>query len=97
VRHLVDAGLVEPDKLRLTIEARREKVKELLGAGMSQRKAAEALGIGLGTVQRDLTHIGSESDPERVTTDRDERREAAIVGNEALAAASPALMRALAL
>jgi hypothetical protein len=30
VRHLVDAGLVEPDKLRLTIGARREKAKNSL-------------------------------------------------------------------
>jgi hypothetical protein len=27
VRHLVDVGLVEPEKLRLTIEARRERRK----------------------------------------------------------------------
>lgn len=39
---MADAGLVEPDKLRLTIEARREKVNELVGAGMSQRKGGSA-------------------------------------------------------
>jgi hypothetical protein len=34
---------------------------------VSQRKAAKALGVGLGTVQRDLTRNGSPSDPKRVT------------------------------
>jgi N6-adenosine-specific RNA methylase IME4 len=87
VRHLVDAGLVEPDKLRLTIEARREKAKELTAAGMSQRDAATALGISKSALNRDVSHSGTESVPERDVSDRDERREAAIVGNEALAAA----------
>jgi N6-adenosine-specific RNA methylase IME4 len=85
VRHLVDAGLVEPDKLRLTIEARREKVKELGGAGLSQREVAAALGVNQSTVSRDLMQDASEDDARRIT-DRDERREAAIVSNEALAA-----------
>jgi N6-adenosine-specific RNA methylase IME4 len=85
VRHLVEAGLVEPDKLRLTIEARREKAKELTAAGMSQRKAAEALGVTHTTVQNDLASLLPQGG-NKVATDRDERREAAIVGNEALAA-----------
>jgi hypothetical protein len=80
-------GLVEPDKLRLTIEARREKAKALTDAGMSQREAAEALGVGVATVNRDLAfQNGTESVPELNASDRDARREAAIVGNEALAA-----------
>ena len=86
VRHLVDVGLVEPDKLRLTIEARREKAKELVESGMSQRKAADALGINQSTVSRALMQDASKSDADCITSDRDERREAAIVGNEALAA-----------
>lgn len=87
VRHLVDVGLVEPDKLRLTIEARREKVKELVGAGLSQRQAAEALGVSKKTVQNDLDSFYPETGEKVSTSDRDERREAAIVANEALAAA----------
>lgn len=86
VRHLVDVGLVEPDRLRLTIEARREKVKALTDAGLSQREAAEALGISRGALRNDLGHFSPENGPETPTADRDERREAAIVGNEALAA-----------
>lgn len=87
VRHLVDAGLVEPDKLRLTIEARREKAKALTDGGLSQRQAAEALGISRGALRNDLGHFSPESGPETPASDRDERREAAIVSNEALAAA----------
>jgi hypothetical protein len=41
---------------------------------MSQREAADALGVGLGTVQRDLAHSGSKNDPKRVT--KAERRAA---------------------
>jgi len=36
---------------------------------MSQRQAAKVLGVGLATIQRDLTRNGSESDPKRVTAD----------------------------
>ena len=85
VRHLVDVGLVEPDKLRLTIEARGETAKKLAASGMSTREIAAELGVSQSSVMRDLNHNGSNSEPERFT-DRDERREAAILGNEALAA-----------
>jgi hypothetical protein len=34
---------------------------------MSQRQAAKVLGVGLGTVQRDLNQNGSKGDPKRVT------------------------------
>ena len=71
---------------RLTFEARREKAKELVESGMSQRKAADALGINQSTVSRALMQDASKSDADCITSDRDERREAAIVGNEALAA-----------
>ena len=64
---------------------RREKVKELLDAGMSQRKAAEALGMPRSTLQNDLDESRPENGRKSSTSDRDERREAAIVGNEALA------------
>jgi N6-adenosine-specific RNA methylase IME4 len=66
VSHLVDVGLVEPEKLRLTIEARRDKAKELVDAGMSQRQVAEALRVGVATVNRDLAfQSGTESVPDR--------------------------------
>jgi hypothetical protein len=72
----IEEGHTTQEQLRLTIEARREKTKELIDAGMSQRQAAKALGVGLGTVQRDLIQSGSESDPKRVTkADRRAQRE----------------------
>jgi helix-turn-helix, Psq domain len=59
---------------------------EAPSGGMSQRKAAEALGIPKSTLHDDVS--GSRTQGVRFpdASDRDERREAAIVGNEALAA-----------
>src|SRR5262245_51955721 len=81
VRDLVDWGIAgghtTADKLRLTVAARRETAAKLIEGGMSQRQAAKALGIGLGTVQRDLTQNGSKDDPKRVTkAERRAEREA---------------------
>jgi hypothetical protein len=84
VRHLADEGLVDPEKLRLTIEARRARARELVEGGMSTREAAATLGTSQSTIMRDLNRSGSESEPERIS-DPDERREAAILSNEALA------------
>jgi N6-adenosine-specific RNA methylase IME4 len=85
VRHLVNEGAVDPEKLKLTIEARREKAKELVGSGLSQRQAAAVLGIPRSTLQGDLAVSHPESGRNPSTSDRDERREAAILKNEALA------------
>jgi hypothetical protein len=76
VRHLVDVGLVEPHKLRLTIEARRDKAKQLTDAGMSQQEIAATLGVNQSTISRDLMQDASKSDAGCIS-DRDERREAA--------------------
>ncbi|MFZ0599962.1 MAG: hypothetical protein WAN05_01015 [Roseiarcus sp.] len=84
---MADAGLVEPDKLRLTIEARREKVNELVGAGMSQRKG--------GSARNSAQRIAERSGRKSSTSDREERREAAIIGNKALAAAQRNKIHAL--
>jgi ParB-like chromosome segregation protein Spo0J len=54
---------------RLGVEQRREVVAALRGEGHSQRAVAEALGVGLGTVQRDeeeLTRAGQLDVPERI-------------------------------
>lgn len=71
VRDLVDWGIdgghTTAERLRLTVAARRETAAKLIDGGMSQRQAAKTLGVGLGTVQRDLTQSGSEGDPKRVT------------------------------
>jgi hypothetical protein len=58
VHDLVDWGIVgghtTDDKLRLTISARQEAAKELIGKGLSQRQAAKVLGVGKSTIQDDL-------------------------------------------
>jgi hypothetical protein len=82
VQHLIGQGLIAPDKLRDTIEARREKARALVDAGLSQRQAAAELGVAETTVRRDLRHNVAESAPESRTDERDERR----LKNEALAA-----------
>jgi predicted transcriptional regulator len=64
------------------IEARREKAKALVEGGMSQRQAAEALGVSVGTVNSDLAFSNrTENVQELNAGDRDERREAAIIAN----------------
>lgn len=68
VAHLVESGLVEPDKLRLTIEARRTKAKELVDAGMSQRQAAKALGVPRRTLRDDVGGNRPESGPKPPTS-----------------------------
>jgi N6-adenosine-specific RNA methylase IME4 len=87
VRDLVDWGIegghTTAEQLRLTVEARRETAAKLIEAGMSQRQTAKALGVGLGTVQRDLTHNESESDPKRVTkAERRAEREAELAAKQ---------------
>jgi hypothetical protein len=52
---------------------------------MSQRLAAEALGVSKTTVHDDLVSFRPENGQE-ATIDRDERREAAIINNAGLAA-----------
>jgi transposase len=48
--------------------ARRETAAKLIEDGMSQRQAAKALGVGKGTIQRDLVdQNGPQSGPERST------------------------------
>jgi hypothetical protein len=65
--------LVEPDKLRFTIEARVEKAQELIGIGMSQRAAAQVLGVSKDTVRRALAHVAPNSGAECATPPRTPR------------------------
>jgi ATP/maltotriose-dependent transcriptional regulator MalT len=44
----------EREKVPVNLEERRTTVRQLAAEGKSQRSIAEALGISLGTVQRDL-------------------------------------------
>lgn len=61
---------------RLPIEERREAVQELTapedegGMGLSQRKAGEVLGVGKGTVQRDLDGPNGPANPPDQPTNR---------------------------
>jgi N6-adenosine-specific RNA methylase IME4 len=65
VRDLVDWGIegghTTAEQLRLTIAARREMAAKLIEAGMSQRDAAKALGVGQAQIRRDLSPKGSET------------------------------------
>jgi hypothetical protein len=54
-------GLVfDNDKMRFTIQARREEALKLIDAGLSQRQAAKVLDVPRSTLQRDLAHFGPE-------------------------------------
>lgn len=88
VRDLVDWGVegghIDEQQLRLTIQARRQKAKELTDAGMSQRQAAKALGVSHQTIMRDVDQDGPESGPERTTTKAERRaqREAELAAKQ---------------
>jgi transposase len=64
---LFDLKLVEPEKVRLTIQARDEKAKELVDAGLSQRQAAKALGVDEGTIRKRLRKSSAKSAEKRRT------------------------------
>jgi hypothetical protein len=51
-----EKGLLDMEKVRLTVSARKEKAKELVDAGMSQRQAAKVLGVDHKTIQNDLAN-----------------------------------------
>lgn len=89
VRHLVDIGLVEPEKLRLTIEARREQAKALVEGGMSQRQAAIALGVDETTIRRDLRQNAADSAAESRTERTKQKQEARRKREEGLALKTP--------
>jgi N6-adenosine-specific RNA methylase IME4 len=70
-----EQGAIDPARVRLTIAARKAEAKRLVKEGYSQREAAEALGVGVATVNRDLSHNGTESVPKRNTTKAERRAE----------------------
>jgi N6-adenosine-specific RNA methylase IME4 len=80
VRNLVDWGIEEghttADKLRLTIQARRETATKLIEAGLSQRQAAKVLGVDEGTVRNDLRKNSAEgAENPRTKAERRAQRE----------------------
>ncbi|MGP0084635.1 MAG: hypothetical protein ACLP0B_13540 [Steroidobacteraceae bacterium] len=50
----IDTGNTTPDKMRLTVAARREVATKLVESGMSQRKAAKMLGVDHKTIAKDV-------------------------------------------
>jgi N6-adenosine-specific RNA methylase IME4 len=50
----IDGGHTTADRLRLTIEARREEAQKLVESGLSQGDAAKVLGVNQATISRDL-------------------------------------------
>jgi N6-adenosine-specific RNA methylase IME4 len=54
VDHLVGAGLVDQEQMRLTVSARKEAVVQLHVKGLSNRRIAAAVGCDEGTVRNDL-------------------------------------------
>jgi IS30 family transposase len=59
----VDGGHTTTDRLRLTVEARKEAVAKLHKQGLSQRGIASVVGAHQATVSRDLSDAnGSKSD-----------------------------------
>lgn len=63
VRDLVDWGIDEghttAEKLRLTVEARRETAAKLIEGGLSQREAAKVLGVSQSTIRDDVSDNSS--------------------------------------
>jgi N6-adenosine-specific RNA methylase IME4/DNA-binding transcriptional regulator YiaG len=55
---LVDEGHVDPERLRLTVAARKEAVVQLRVKGLSQREIAATLGVPKSTVHDDLSETG---------------------------------------
>jgi transposase len=49
-------------------QARRERVKELVDAGLSQRQAAKALGVAQSTINADLIDNRSKSDQKPIAS-----------------------------
>jgi predicted transcriptional regulator len=84
----LELELLEPEKWRLTIAARRAKAKELIATGMSIRDAAAALGVSKSTVHDDVSGNRTKGvqEPDLVI-DRG-ARSAAILDSEALAPVS---------
>jgi N6-adenosine-specific RNA methylase IME4 len=55
---LVDEGHVDPERLRLTVAARKEAVVQLHVKGLSVRQIAAAVGVPKSTVHDDLSETG---------------------------------------
>jgi len=76
VRDLVDWGIegghTTAQRLRLTVEARREVAAQMVAAGVSQRDTAKALGVSQSTVRDDVS--GNRAKPSKDYSTKAERR-----------------------
>jgi transposase len=59
----INLGLYKPEMLRLTVEARKEVVKQLTDQGLSTREIAKIMGTTKSTVHRDLIEPNEENCP----------------------------------
>lgn len=87
VRDLVDWGVegghTTVEQLRLTVPERRKTAAKLIEAGMSQREAAKALGVGQTQIRRDLNQNGSEVSQKGSTkAERRAQRELELANNQ---------------
>src|SRR5260370_40523796 len=81
----VGLGIVTENQLRLTIEARKEKAKELKDKGLSTRQIAKVTGASQRTIARDVSEPnGSKREPNDPPTKADGRaaREAELAANQ---------------
>lgn len=62
-------NLITEEKLRFTIEARRDHATKLVESGMSQRQAAKVLGVDQKTISNDLRKNSSETEENVLTED----------------------------
>lgn len=82
VEQLIGGKHVDAGQLRLTVAARQEQAKQLVGAGSSLRDVAKKLGVGKSQVKRDVSPKGTMSSPKGTpkkeppnpSTDPDEER-----------------------
>jgi transposase len=69
VRDLVnwgfDTGNTTPEKLKLTVAARKDAAVKLVGSGMSHSQAAKVLGVERSTISKDVKN--SQEDGEKFT------------------------------
>jgi N6-adenosine-specific RNA methylase IME4 len=88
-------GFVTPERLRFTIEARKQVAKELAAKGMSTRQIAEVTGAGKSSIARDLTvPDGTETVPDGTPgpLEQSRKREAALREQLAIAQHRPKLI-----
>lgn len=88
VRDLVDWGVEKghttPEKLRLTIAARRETATKMIEGGMSQRRVAKVLGVSHTQVAKDLApKLPKDGNKVATKAERRAQRELELAGEQA--------------